>query len=225
MFRPSRLLGEPVNGTIPLVNFSAEADAATTESERDALRASSAHLASLLVQKMNPNQPGWIVVGSHHPGDGKSLLCRILEERFLELGFSTRWIRPEIDYPFNTKAYFSADSPQSLMGLPSERGGEDRLDLYIVELPPSAHATFPQKLLAGAISNLLVCDAGKGWHFAEHEALQSFKALSCNNIMIVLNRSSLDDMELFTSLLPPKTWFRKLRFRIMNLELTSRWQG
>ncbi len=225
VFRTGRLLGEPVDGAIPQVNFSAEADTTTTEAERDALRAASAHLASELVQKIHPNQPGWIVVGSHHPGDGKSLLCRLLEERFSELGFTTRWIRPGEDYAYNTKSYFAADSPQTLMGMTLEQSKEDSVDLYLIELPPSALATFPGRLLAGAVSNLLVCDAGKGWQFAEHKALMSFKALSCNNIMIVLNRSSLDDMELFTSLLPPRTWFRKLRFRIMNLELTSRWSG
>lgn len=225
VFRTSRLLGEPVNGTIPRVNFSVDADTTTTEAERDALRAASAHLASVLIQKMHPNQPGWIMVGSHHPGDGKSLLCRLLEERFSELGFLTRWIRPNTDYAYNTKAYFAADTPQSLMGMTSDQARADNTDLYLIELPPSAHATFPPKLLAGAVSNLLVCDAGRGWHFAEHEALRSFKSLSCNNIMIILNRSSLDDMEMYTSLLPPKTWLRKQRFRMMNLELTSRWSG
>lgn len=225
VFRTSRLLGEPVNGAIPLVNFSADADTATTEAERDALRAASAHLASVLVQKIHPNQPGWIIVGSHHPGDGKSLLSRLLEERFSELGFLTRWIRPNTDYAYNTKAYFAADTPQSLMGMTPDEARADNTDLYLIELPPSSHATFPPKLLAGAVSNLLVCDAGRGWHFAEHEALRSFKSLSCNNIMVILNRTSLDDMELFTSLLPPRTWFRKLRFRMMNLELTSRWRG
>ena len=163
LFRSTgRLLGEPVDGAIPQVNFSAEADTTTTEAERDALRAASAHLASELVQKMHPNQPGWIVVGSHHPADGKSLLCRLLEERFSELGFTTRWIRPGEDYAYNTKSYFAADSPQALMGMTLEQSKEDSVDLYLIELPPSALATFPGRLLAGAVSNLLVCDAGKG---------------------------------------------------------------
>lgn len=223
VFRTERLIEHTVDGVIPSVSFLGSSVRPSTSRESDALKESSARLAILMTHKLTPGKRCSITVGSVHPGDGKSLLCRLLEARFSEMGYQVAWIRPEIDYAINTRNYFAARNAEDLLNTRSSPMDMSSFDIFLIELTSKPSTTYPGKLLSGAAANIMVLDSERGWNYSEKEVFRQFVELSGDNFNIVLNRGSVDDMEMFTSLLPPKTWLRKIRFRLMNMELTSRW--
>jgi hypothetical protein len=142
-----------------------------------------------------------------------------MQKYFSEVGYKTTWIQASKDYIPWTKTYFEASTPGSLA---SESAVHSR-EIFFLELPPAQKGGYPNHILRQAQVNILVCDAEKGWHDAEIESFERVRSQTLGKNLVILNRSIPEDVELYIGLLPPYTWLRKIRYRIMNLELSSRW--
>jgi hypothetical protein len=189
------------------------------ESDQNAFAAMASHIGGVMMKDLVPGEQAWVNVWSCRSGVGKSTLCTLMQKYFSEVGYKTTWIQASKDYIPWTKTFFEASSPSSLL-LDSTVPPKE---IFFLELPPAQKGGYPNHILRQAQVNILVCDAEKGWHEAEIESFKRVHEQTLGKNLVILNRSILEDVELFIGLLPPYTWIRKIRFRIMNLELSSRW--
>jgi len=224
VFRTERLTGEKVRGALPLMTSSGE-DGPSGEKDLKALEASVAGIIQQITPLIPVGKQSWIAVGSIHGDEGKSILCRLLEERFREMEFNVAWIRYEKDFAINVRDYFASATPLDLLNTGSQTQTYANRELFLLELPPVSRMSYPPKIMSGSVTNIFVCDADRAWRAEQKSKLCALKEMCQDRTMVVLNRASRDDVEMFTGLFPPYSLWRKLRFRLMNLELTSRWKN
>lgn len=219
VYRARRLVGADIVGAIPRIQSGYTE--ISEEILREKLAPIASHLGKVIMKELVPEKQTWINVWSSREGDGKSTFCHMMQRFFAEKGYQSYWLEPGMNYTPGNKKYIESRTPNMLI---DETQKINSWDLAFIELPCAQKNPYPNHLLRDARINILICDAEKGWQTIDKESFERVLSQTGGKHMVILNRSNKDDAELFTGLLPPYYWWRKIRYRLFNLELTSRWK-
>lgn len=153
---------------------------------------------------------------STEPGDGKSYLINQLLEYWTEAGLKVKLLIWDKDFNVNSSEYFIAKSVTDLYK-------PDNEDIIIVEYPALISNNVSTSLLNEASLNLLIVRATRGWKESDSILINKISNQLINKkLVLYLNKTERYVAEGFTGMLPPYNTYRKLIYRLLHLELTTK---
>jgi uncharacterized protein involved in exopolysaccharide biosynthesis len=212
--RTKRITGGKVLGAFPsksafrLGNYqSACRDIAT--------RYMSSSILRFFTRKTNEATPYIVNFISTERLTGKSYLAEQLKRYWESIGLKVRVLSSPADFNTESKEYFTADSISNLCGA-------NDANILIVEYPELSTHTIPTPLLQQANLNIVVARADQGWKANDKILFNNVKERSGEApLYIYLNCASREEVQNYTGMLPPYTFFSRLRYRFSQFALTE----
>ncbi|WP_418982277.1 GumC family protein [Alistipes sp.] len=155
-------------------------------------------------------------------GDGKTTLAGSLAEHFRESGMKVRVVTWNRDFGIDRKEYLLAER---LSDFVQERDGEPTLaeaELVLVEYPALAVCSVPKGLLQEAALNLMIAPANRTWKDTDQLLFEKAVELAAPApVLICLNCAQRSVVQVFTGLMPPFTFLRRLGYQISQFGFTA----
>lgn len=211
--RAKRLTGRDVLGVIPSLKFRKKMREDELKTMRDA---AARYATNVILELCEIDRVSTINVLSTGKGDGKTFFSQLLQEELKRHGYEVMYLQCGKDFDAADKRYNSAQSPADLLTTKPDK----QPDFFIIEHPAVIENYVSTELLKHSGANLLVCSAVRGWREADQIALDKLSHMLTNSLHIYLNRTNKIELEGFVGLLPPYSLFRKILYKIYNLELT-----
>lgn len=154
---------------------------------------------------------------STESGDGKSYIGKQLQDYWISIGLSVKFITWNEDFSKDSREFLLSESVNELIK------SEEKTDIIIVEYPPLKECSIPVGLLKETALNLVIAKAGRTWKLTDQLLLNQLKQLAGidSPVAICLNKAQKDVVESFTGLLPPYNKFKKLIYKFSQFGLTA----
>lgn len=154
---------------------------------------------------------------STESGDGKSYIGKQLQEYWVSIGLTVKFVTWNEDFSKDSREFLLAESVNELVK------SEENIDIIIVEYPPLKECSIPVGLLKETALNLVIAMAGKTWKSTDQLLLNQVKQLAGieSSVALCLNKAQTDVVESFTGLLPPYNKFKKLIYKFSQFGLTA----
>lgn len=94
--------------------------------------------------------------------------------------------------------------------------------IIIIEHPAFKNAAIPVNITNSSSVNLFIGDANRVWKDTDQIFFERLLKQCNNNIFIYLNKTSIEATEGFTGLLPPYNFFRKLIYKIIQMDFKTK---
>lgn len=150
---------------------------------------------------------------STESSDGKSKLTRELQHYFISEGLRVITLTAGVDFFTQSREFHLAKSVRDFYNI-----GDN--DVVLIEYSALCTMSIPTSLLQEASANLLAVRANRSWKDTDQLILNHMKK-DTDNVRLVLMDAERLVVEIFTGLLPPYTFLRRLTYRIYQLGLTS----
>ncbi|MEZ7875136.1 MAG: exopolysaccharide biosynthesis protein [Bacteroidales bacterium] len=175
------------------------------------------YLANSIVTYLNPKErPDIINFISSDSGVGKSHLCELLSEYWIERGLRIRVISWEDDISPESREYILSLNLTDLFDYDNE-------DIIIVEHRSVLKSTIPVGLLREASLNLFVVRADKVWREIDKIAFERLiQQAQSTPVHLYLTNVKRENAESFMGMLPPYSRFREFIYKIIQFGLTSK---
>ncbi|WP_321332104.1 Wzz/FepE/Etk N-terminal domain-containing protein [uncultured Bacteroides sp.] len=161
-------------------------------------------------------QPYIVNFLSNDAGEGKTHLASLLEAYWKNIGLEVRRITWGENFDINSSEYLLAESIMNLYIRKKE-------DVLIVEYPNLESNNVPTKLLQEANLNLLILSADRAWRNTDKILFERIKSQMGNvPLCTYLNHANSDVVENYTGMLPPYSYLRRQRYRLLQLGLTAK---
>lgn len=148
-------------------------------------------------------------------GTGKSYLAEQLSKYWESIGLKVCIVSYKKDFNPNSKNYILAKNITDLYHPQDE-------NIVIVEYPDLRNSNIPSELLQQANLNLIIARADHGWKSNDNILVKALKQQVGNApLYLYLNQASRDEVQNYTGMLPPYTFFRKMMYRYSQLALTE----
>lgn len=150
---------------------------------------------------------------------GKSYLAEQLSTYWANIGLKVCIVSYKKDFNPNSKNYILAKNITDLYHPQDE-------NIVIIEYPDLRNNNIPSELLHQANLNLIVARADHGWKSNDNILVKTLKEQIGNApLYLYLNQASRDEVQNYTGMLPPYTFFRKMMYRYSQLALTEHSNG
>lgn len=177
-----------------------------------------AHLATNnVLEQTRACMPCVVNVFSNQLQEGKSFFCEMLQNELEKRHYKVVYLKNRIDFDITNRQYDMAEKPEDLLQKPLDTP----VDFYIIDYPIVTKNNIPGGMLKNGHLNVMVCDARRGWAEADQSALERLKEQATKPLFIYLNHTKQAILEEYVGLLPPYTRYRKLLYKIYNLELSN----
>jgi len=174
------------------------------------------YLGNNLLQYSKPGKTTIINLLSIETNEGKSFIGEKLKEYYQSIGFNVKFITYHKDFSSNSRDFILAKEINDIYKTNEE-------EILIVEYPAIEKVHIPHTLLQHSSVNLIICRAMRTWKNRDQIYLKNIKDISDSApVRLMLNKTIREETETYTGLLPPYTKFRKFRYRMINLGLSSR---
>lgn len=149
-------------------------------------------------------------------GTGKSYLANQLIQYWESIGLKVRILSYETDFNPNSKEFIFSKDINSLY----QPNGEN---IIIAEYPNLREANIPTELIQQANLNLVIARADHGWKSNDKVLVNSLRRqVGETPLYLYLNQASRDEVQSYTGMLPPYTFFRRMIYRFSQLALTEK---
>ena len=210
--RAERLIPAKVLGVFPRKNF-----IRFRGYNREYERIATNYLANSIVTYLNPKErPDIINFISSDSGVGKSHLCELLSEYWIERGLRVRVISWHDDISPESRDYILSLNLTDLFDYDNE-------DIIIVEHRSILKSTIPVGLLREASLNLFVVRADKVWRDIDKIAFDRLlQQAQTTPVHLYLTNVKRENAESFMGMLPPYSKVREFIYKIIQFGLTSK---
>ncbi len=181
------------------------------------------NLGNTLLDYFTPNASQQIInILSTAPADGKTMLAQQLAAYLRETGIKVRTASWNNDFKAEQREYLLATHPREFIRDTPDTIPLAEAEVVIIEYPPLSEYSVPGELLRGAAVNLLCAPANRTWKDTDQLLYDKCVKLALPSpLVICLNYASRDVVELFTGLLPPYTYLRKIGYQISQFGFTA----
>lgn len=132
------------------------------------------------------------------------------------IGLKVRILSYETDFNPNSKEFIFSKDINSLY----QPNGEN---IIIAEYPNLREANIPTELIQQANLNLVIARADHGWKSNDKVLVNSLRRqVGETPLYLYLNQASRDEVQSYTGMLPPYTFFRRMIYRFSQLALTEK---
>ncbi|MCK9626248.1 MAG: exopolysaccharide biosynthesis protein [Bacteroidales bacterium] len=211
--RAERILSHSIIGAIPFLRL-------RSKKRNTILRRIivAKYLGNSILTKVNQNNQIILNILSIEKKAGKSYVARMLAEYFTEIGMEVALVSYHKDFDIENKEFSH--------GSPLNKYVDENLikgaNVVIVEYPPLRDRNIHKSILIGAQFNLMVLRADYSWRDVDQLLFNRIiKQVSEDNLDICLNMTKDYAAEVFTGLLPPYTFMRKLSYKFYQQGASS----
>lgn len=149
-------------------------------------------------------------------GTGKSYLANQLIQYWQSIGLKVRFLSYETDFNPDSKEFIFSKDITSLYQPKDEH-------IVIAEYPNLRDANIPTELIQQANLNLVIARADHGWKSNDKVLINSLKRqVGDTPLYLYLNQASRGEVQTYTGMLPPYTFFRRMMYRFSQLALTEK---
>lgn len=181
--------------------------------EKGWLERAARNIGNSIMSDFKPNSLNVVNIISIESNDGKSQLAKGLENYFIEEGLRVLLLTGGVDFSTQNREFHLATTIKELHNTTN-------YDVVLIEYPALCSMSIPSPLLNEASMNLLAVRANRSWKDTDQLILNHLKK-DTDNVRLVLTDAERLVVEIFTGLLPPYTFLRRLTYRIYQLGLTS----
>lgn len=184
--------------------------------KNEILGISNQYLFNTVFNNLNPNKEQNIInIISNENGEGKSFIAENLYDIFNKKGIKTKYISYHKDYNQDESKYLFSNSINDFYNTNNEQ-------IIIIEHPSFKNSVIPINITNSSSVNLFIGDANRAWKDTDQILFDRLLKQCNNNIFIYLNRASIESTEGFTGLLPPYSFFRKLIYKIIQMDFNTK---
>lgn len=178
-------------------------------------RIAAGYLANAASNYFTGKAPDIISLISAESGEGKSFISTHLENYWKERGLRVKVISWSALLAQDARRCWLAQSFKEICPVEDE-------DIIIVEYSPLNESPIPTHLLQQASLNLFIARANRAWKDTDQILFDRLKE-QCKGtpLFIYLTHTKRYVTEVFTGLLPPFTFIRRVSYRIYQLGLTA----
>lgn len=178
-------------------------------------RISAAYVCNRMNQYMTGDKKLYVNIFSIEEKEGKSFICKYLQEQWEDLGFKVQYIQTEKEIT-KKSTFLIANNIHEEIAL------DENANIVLVEYPSIQKNGLPSVLLKKFDINLLVVNASRVWKLSDSEYVNYLNEMVKGvPVFLYLNNASRQAVEDFTGQLPPETSMRSLSNRMMYMGLTS----
>lgn len=211
-YRAERLIGASVLGAFPrkfLFQYK--------RYNPDYVKIATNTLANSIIPFLNPKEgPDIINFLSIEEGTGKTKLTRLLYDYWSDRGLKIRMISWHDEEPAATRDYVISQNLSNIYDI-------DNYDIILVEHNALLKSAVPASLLKEASLNLLILRSDKVWRDIDKIVFERLiTSADRAPLQVYLTQVSRHDVETFTGMLPPYSFFRRLVYKILQFGLTSK---
>lgn len=178
-------------------------------------RISAAYVCNRINRYMDKDKILYINILSVEEKEGKSFICKYLQEQWEDIGFKVQYIQIGKEISMRS-SFITANKIEDQIHI------ENNVNIVLVEYPALQKNGLPTTLLGKSDINLLVANAYRVWKLSDTEYVTYLKGMAKEKpIYLYLNNASRQAVEDFTGQLPPETSMRSLANRMVYMGLTS----
>lgn len=173
---------------------------------------------------LRPEQTNLINILSTEPGTGKSFLLGELRTYLEGIGLRVFIVDWKSDFDTEHPDYLMAKQLDEFIKMPSGSDSDwKKADVVLIEYPPLSIAPMPAAILDQGVLNVVVARADRVWKDMDQLLMEKIVDKSGQTpVYIYLNQARWDAVEVFTGMLPPYGWLRRLIYRFGQFGLTGR---
>ncbi|MGL5273018.1 MAG: hypothetical protein ACRC8J_05990, partial [Phocaeicola sp.] len=176
------------------------------------------HISTQILQHLNGKEKRVVNLFSTEEKDGKTLLAKVLESYWSNLGLDVRRVAHEEDFLSEDSQYLEAVKIEDLCSDFSED------EIGIVEYPTLKNNPILPKLLNDGAINILVVRANRTWKTIDQTKYKQIVETISKDIpfFICLMQSDRSAVEDFVGQLPPYTTIKNLFYKLSQFGLTAK---
>lgn len=176
------------------------------------------HISTQILQHLNGKKKRVVNLFSTEEKDGKTLLAKVLESYWSNLGLDVRRVAHEEDFLSEDSQYLEAVKIEDLCADFSDE------EIAIVEYPTLKNNPILPKLLNDGAINILVVRANRTWKTIDQTKYKQIVETISKDIpfLICLMQSDRSAVEDFVGQLPPYTTIKNLFYKLSQFGLTAK---
>ncbi|MDD2241503.1 MAG: hypothetical protein PHW85_00195 [Bacteroidales bacterium] len=163
------------------------------------------------IHRDNAKRPLLINFLSSFSGEGKRYLTEKLIVYWEASGLQIKRLVSGDDFLPDSKEYVFAEINKIF-------DSYSTFDILLVVHPELAKSPIPETFLKASSLNLFFVNANRVWSDADQVLLDNItRNFGKSNTMLVLTNAERDAVETFTGMLPPHTFWRKIKFKLLQM--------
>lgn len=153
---------------------------------------------------------------SNEKREGKSFIAENLLNLFKEKNIDSQYISYHSDFNAESSKYILANSINDICSLENKQ-------IIIIEHPCLKDTNIPNNIIRSSSINLFIADSNRAWKDTDQLLFERLsKQCNENTLFIYLNKASIEATEIFTGLLPPYSFLRKLTYKFVQMEFKTK---
>jgi uncharacterized protein involved in exopolysaccharide biosynthesis len=168
-----------------------------------------------VTERANASAPLFINVYSDYEKEGKRFLVSRLAAYWETIGFKVKSYIAGIDFVPDSREYYFADLAKLL-------NDSSDFDIVVIVHPVLMQSSIAESFIKHSNLNMFLVRADRTWSDSDQVLFNDIKRKTKEaKTMLVLTHTEREAVEMFTGMLPPNTFWRRLKYKFLQLGGTA----